>query len=97
MKSNIGGILCLGASLVGSASMASAFSMGGSFQQNLPMIGTRVRPLPRYDTKTFMSTESSRVISEDVKMVVKDLREEDIKEYLSQDGQVKMDVKSAVG
>ncbi len=83
--------------MIGSASMASAFSTGRSFQQNMPMIATRLRPLPRYQTKAFMSTDSSRVMSDDVKMVVEDLREEDIKEYLTPHGQLKMDLKSDVG
>jgi protein Mpv17 len=77
--------------------MASAFSTGGSFHQNTPMIATRLRPLPRYHTKAFMRTDSSRLMSDDVKMIVEDLREEDIKEYPPQDGQVKMDLKSVVG
>ena len=102
MKSTIGGLfLCLGASLVGSASMAGAFSMGGSLHQNLPMVRSvgdphHARPLSRQHTKIFMTSDASaRVISDDVQLVVEDRKADNAIEFLSQEGQMKMGLNSA--
>lgn len=100
MMLNIGGMLCLGASLVGSASMVSAFSMAGNLQQNLPMVRSAtdgsMGHFCRHHTKAFMVNDtSSGVISKDVAIIMDVQKEDNVGEYLSQEGQGNMNLNSA--